>query len=309
MSAAPRAVGQPLFFNFCYHLTMEKLVAIVGPTASGKTDLAKKLVQKFNGEVISVDSRQVYKGLDIGTGKDKSFKQHLIDIKEPQENFSVAEFQKLTLAKIKDIQRRGKLPFLVGGTGYYLDSVLFQTKFPKVKPDLKLRQKLEKWSSGRLQKKLNSLDKTAAQRAGLNKRRLIRALEIVFKTGHVVPILNKKSRFGFLILGLDLPREELYQRIDKKVEERFKVGIIEEARGLLQKGVAKNWLEGLGLEYRFVVGFLDGKYTQKEMIQGAKSAVHAFARRQLTWTRRYPNIKWIKTQKQAEKEVNFFLGK
>ncbi|MBI2588557.1 tRNA (adenosine(37)-N6)-dimethylallyltransferase MiaA [Candidatus Berkelbacteria bacterium] len=289
---------------------MDKIIAIVGPTASGKTDLAKALIKKFKGEVISVDSRQVYKGLDIGTAKDKILKQHLIDIKEPQEDFSVVEFQKLALKTIKDIQNRGKFPFLVGGTGYYLDSILYDINFPQVKPNLRLRQKLEKENTEYLYQKLLKIDPKSAQRTAKNRRRIIRALEIVLKTKESIPkIRNPKPRFNFLILEVEIPRKELYRRIDERVDKRIEQGMIKEVKDLIHSGVSQEWLKNLGLEYRYIVDFLDHKYTQEEMLLRLKFASHAFARRQLTWLKRYRKIKWIKTQKQAEAAVNFFLTK
>lgn len=287
---------------------MNKIIAIVGPTASGKTDLAKALVKKFNGEVISVDSRQVYKGLDIGTGKDKGFKQHLIDIRNAGESFSVIDFQKLALASIKNIQKRGKIPFLVGGTGYYLDSILYQIDFPNVKPNIRLRTQLEKGFTQDLYQKLLEADPNSAQRTSKNRRRIIRALEIVLQTKQIIPkIKNPNSRFNFLILGIEIPRKELYRRIDRRVDKRIEQGMIKEVKDLIRTGVSKEWLRSLGLEYRHTVNYLDLKYKKEEMISALKFAIHKYARRQLTWLRRYPTIKWVTNFKEAKEEVKKFI--
>lgn len=286
-----------------------KVIAIVGPTASGKTELAKKLIQKFNGEVISVDSRQIYQGLDLGTGKDKSFRQYLIDIKKPEEPFSVVEFQKLARKTLNALVKRGKVPFLVGGTGYYLDAIIHNFEFPKIKPSPSLRHALESKDKEELYQKLAKYDPVSAKRVALNKRRLIRALEIVLQTQKPVPLLSKKkSDFNLLILGIDLPRQKLYRKIDKRVDERLEQGMIQEVRALIRQGVSKEWLRNLGLEYRFITDYLALRYTKEEMIVKLKFAIHAFARRQLTWFRRNKAIHWVKSGEEAEALIKTFFA-
>ncbi|OIN90112.1 tRNA (adenosine(37)-N6)-dimethylallyltransferase MiaA [Candidatus Berkelbacteria bacterium CG_4_9_14_3_um_filter_39_23] len=294
-----------------------KLIAIVGPTASGKTDLAKALYRKFSGVVISVDSRQIYQKLDIGTGKDKSFLQEMIDIVSPEENFSVVRFQQKVLKTIDKVFLRGKVPFLVGGTGFYLDSVIFQREYPQVAPNEKLRSQYNKKTIAELFGILKTKDVESAKRTGKNKRRLIRALEIIEQTGKTIPIFQNNSlRFPSLILGIKIDSELLYQRIDERVDERIKDGMIAEVRDLIQSGVSRTWLKNLGLEYRFITEYLEAKTTRDKMIQQLKFAIHGYARRQMTWWRRYPNIKWLELKnftkqeihREAEKLVKQFLN-
>ena len=297
-----------------------KLVAIVGPTASGKTDLVKALYQKFSAVVISVDSRQIYRKLDIGTGKDKSFPQEMIDILDPEENFSVIRFQQKVLKIIDKAFLRGKVPFLVGGTGFYLDSVIFKREYPQVTPNEKLRSQYNKKTVAELFEMLKEKDTESAKRTGKNKRRLMRALEIIEQTGKAVPIFQNNSlRFPSLILGIKIDSELLYPRIDERVDERIKDGMIAEVRDLIQSGISKQWLKNLGLEYRFITEYLEAETTKEEMIQKLKFAIHSYARRQMTWWRRYPNIKWLELKNftkqdrlkihcEAEKLVRQFLN-
>jgi tRNA dimethylallyltransferase len=298
----------------------EKIIAIIGPTASGKTGLAKALYKKYHGRVISVDSRQIYRRLDLGTGKEKSFPQEMIDIKEPGESFSVVEFQGQVLKLIEEIFKAGKIPFLVGGTGFYLDSIIFERQYPKVEPHEKLRKKLDRLSIPDLYKRLKQKDPASAKRIGRHKRRLIRALEIVEKSGQPVPgIGGQNLRHPTLLLGIEVERERLYQRIDGRVDERIRQGMIKEVRDLVRNGISKDWLRNLGLEYRYIIDYLDLKYTKAEMIEKLKFAIHKFARRQITWFRRYPEIIWLKLEdyserskqdliKQADREIGKFLN-
>ena len=281
----------------------QKLIAIVGPTASGKTGLAEFLYQKFDGLVISVDSRQIYKKLDIGTGKDKSFPQEMIDILLPGEDFSVVDFQGHVLKIIDKAHSQEKVPFLVGGTGFYLDSVIFKREYPKVAPNEKLRSQLNKKSIAELFEMLCKKDLASAQRTGKNKRRILRALEIIEQTGKAVPIFqNNALRFPTLMIGIMIDNTLLYQRIDERVDERIKEGMIAEVRDLIQSGVSKLWLKNLGLEYRFITEYLEAETTKDEMIQKLKFAIHSYARRQMTWWKRYPEVKWLELKNFTKRE-------
>ncbi|TSC92372.1 MAG: tRNA dimethylallyltransferase [Candidatus Berkelbacteria bacterium Licking1014_7] len=288
----------------------KKLVAIVGATATGKSDLAKAMIKKFNGVAISVDSRQIYRGLDLGTGKDKSFPQKMIDILDAGEKFSVVEFQKKVLDLIEKTFASGKIPFLVGGTGFYLDSIIFERNYPAVAPDENLRKCLSKLTIKELCQKLLQKDTDSARRVGKNKRRLIRALEIIEKTGEKVPkFYARKFRYPTLLLGIEVNRDKLYQRIDERVDERIKLGMIKEVRSLIERGVSKIWLKGLGLEYRAITEFLEAKNTKREMIQGLKFDIHAFSRRQATWFRQYPEIEWLELIEYTKKDKQQLVEK
>lgn len=290
----------------------KKLIVIVGPTASGKTDLAKKLVKKFNGEVISADSRQIYHHMDIGTGKDKSFFQYMIDVREPNEDFSVAEYQQEVYKIIADISSRGKIPFLVGGTGLYINAIIYGYQFPKENKSLRLE--LEKKTTKQIFQQLKKYDSLSAEKNKNNRRRLIRALEVYLLIGRPLSEYKKKKPdFEYLMLGIDLPREELYKKIDQRVDSRIKEGMIEEVEKLLKMGISHERLQRFGLEYRHLSNYLQNPTPEnwKLEISNLKFKTHAFARRQITWFRKNKEIHWIKPLfsdcRQAEKLIQNFL--
>jgi len=276
-----------------------KLIVIVGPNASGKSDLAVKLAKKFNGEVVSADSRQVYKGMDIGTGKItkeemQGIPHHLLDIASPKRRFSVAQFQKKAIETIKKIQKKGKLPILCGGTGFYIQSVVDGIAIPEVKPDWALRKKLEKKTCEQLYQQLKKLDPRRAKTIDRkNKRRLIRAIEIVLKTKKRVPPLKNRVMFDTLIIGIKRDKEELKKRIRKRLLRRLKEGMIEEVKSLHKSGVSWKRLEELGLEYRYIAFYLQGKLDYKEMVSQLQKAIENYAKRQMTWFKRDKRILWI----------------
>lgn len=296
----------------------KKLVVVLGPTASGKTDLAIYLAKFFCGELISADSRQVYRGMDIGTGKDKSYPQHLIDLIDPNEQYSIAQFQKDAYKIIYNIYKRKKIPILVGGSGLYIDAVIKGFRIPKT--DLALRESLEKLSTQELLNQLKSYDEVASQKIDLNnRRRILRALESsIVNRRPFSEYKSKKPNFDLLLIGINMPREELYNRIDQRVDKRIKQGMIEEVEQLLESGVSYERLRKFGLEYRYISEYLKKiknqpqtaiktKKLKEEMIRNLKFKIHAFARRQLTWFRRNKDIHWVKDQSAAEKLVKIFL--
>ena len=292
------------------------LVVILGPTASGKTKLAIDLARKFRGEIICADSRTVYKKLDIGTAKptkeeQKKVSHYLLDIVEPGQQYSVAEFKKLAEQKIEEIWSRGKIPFLVGGTGLYIDAVIYGYDIPPVAPDQKLRQKLEKLSRKDLLGKLKEKDpEFATQVDKNNKRRLIRALEVIQKTGQKFSKLRSKKRpkYDLLILGINIPRQKLLKKIDVRIDARIKAGMIQEVEDLVKKyKIDPVWLENLGLEYRWLTQYVLGRLPKDEAIQKLKFETHAFSRRQMTWFKRNKEIHWIKSRKEAQVIVQNFL--
>ncbi|PIZ81416.1 MAG: tRNA (adenosine(37)-N6)-dimethylallyltransferase MiaA, partial [Parcubacteria group bacterium CG_4_10_14_0_2_um_filter_41_6] len=259
---------------------MNQLITILGPTASGKSTLGIELAQDLNGEIVSADSRQVFRGLDIGSGKVTNEEQaqvphYLLDVVDPMDDFSVSHFQKLAFTAIDDIIGRNKLPFLVGGTALYIYSVIDNYKLQDIAPDPKLRKQFEKKSLSELQAMVpdGALNKDDYN----NPRRLIRAIE---KLEAGVPIEPQKGpqKYENIIFGIDFPREELYQRIDQRVDERLKDGMIEEVENLRANGVSDEWLVSLGLEYKWITEFLQGKWQRDEMIKRLKGAIHAFAR-------------------------------
>lgn len=293
-----------------------KLIVILGPTASGKSALAVKLAKKFNGEIVSADSRQVYKEMDIGTGKITKkgrggIPHYLIDIVEPNEEFNVAIFKKLAVRAIKDIQKRGKLPFLVGGTGLYIRAVVDNIEFPEVPPQKKLRERLEKKSEKELFEIYEKLDLKGSKFIEKeNKRRLIRAIEVCKVTGKSFWQQRKKGAkllFDVLEIGIKLPKEKLKERITKRVEKMFKSGLEKEVKSLVKK---YGWLpifQTIG--YQEWRDYLEGKINENEVKEKIKIHTFQFVKRQMTWFKRDKRVFWVRNYKEAEKLVKNYLGK
>jgi len=293
----------------------KKIIVILGPTASGKTKLSIKLAKKFNGEIISADSRQIYKGMDIGTGKIKKeemegIEHHLIDVVSPKKKFSVSVYQKLALKAIKKIHKKNKIPIIVGGSGFYIQSVIDGINFPKVAPDSTLRKKLEEKNTKELHQILKNLDKNRAKNIDKNNRhRLIRAIEIAKKLGKVPPIERKPLPYPVLILGIKKSKKELKKLIKNRLLKRLKEGMIEEVKNLHKKGISWKKLEEFGLEYRFIAYYLQKKMEYKEMLEKLNKAIEHYAKRQMTWfkNQNWRKINWIKNYKEAEELVKKFL--
>ena len=294
----------------------KKLIVILGPTASGKSDLAVKLAQKFNGEVISADSRQVYRNMDIGTGKVTQkemagIPHHLLDVVSPKRRFTVVQYQKLAFQSINRILKRGKIPILCGGSPFYVYSVVEGWIFPKLKPDWKLRKKLEKESPEELLKILKKLDlKRSKTIEKKNKRRLIRAIEICKKLGKV-PKLKKEKKFNCLLIGIKKSKTELGKLIERRLLKRLKKGMIAEVKKLRKSGVSFKRLEEFGLEYRFVALYLQKKINHKDIVEKLKKEIEKFSKRQMTWFKKDKRIHWTPPThypyKYAEKLVKSFL--
>jgi tRNA dimethylallyltransferase len=316
---------------------LPKIIVILGPTASGKTSLGVKLARDFNGEIISADSRQVYRGMDVGTGKDLAeygnIPCHLIDVADPKAVFDLAQYKKMAEEAIEDILKRGKLPIIVGGSGLYLEALVDNYNLSTVKPDTNLRSELEAKSLAELQNileaknkvffdKLNNSDKN-------NKRRLIRYIEI---STSVIASVAKQSRFideiatpstplqarddrkyEALIIGLTWPKEVLAERIERRLKERLdKEDMIEEVKGLHDNGVTWERLEAFGLEYKFISQYLQEKIDYEQMFIKLNTAINQFAKRQMTWFKRWEKlgkkIVWENNYDQVKKEVKKFLN-
>ncbi|MFH0805677.1 MAG: tRNA (adenosine(37)-N6)-dimethylallyltransferase MiaA [Patescibacteria group bacterium] len=295
-------------------MSHNKLIIILGPTASGKSDLAIKLAQKFNGEIISADSRQIYKEMNIGTAKIikkemSGVPHYMIDIVKPNQKFTLAQFQKKTIKIIKDIQKRNKLPLLVGGTGLYIQSIVDNLKIPETKPDKKLRNKLEKLTNQELINKLKKLDSKALKIIDTkNKRRLIRALEICLLTKKPFSEQRKKNKsiFNTLQIGIKLNTKNLEQKIIKRIEKMIKNGLIKENKKLLKKYGDKPYsMSGIG--YKEIIPYINNKITLKEAKELIKIHTRQYAKRQMTWFKRDKTIKWIKNYSEAEKLIQLFL--
>jgi|SRR3989338_3103973 len=290
-----------------------KLIIIIGPTVSGKSELAIKLAKKFNGEIISADSRQIYRGLDVGTAKVpgkwtrirnkerfiyKSISHYCIDFVSPKKTYTVAEYKKCAQNAIRDIARRGKLPIVVGGTGFWIDALIYDLDFPAVAPNAKLRKKLEKKAPAELLKILQKLDleraKTIEQK---NPRRLIRAIEIAKTLGRV-PKLKRHSHYDTLWLGINplhaaSPHEG---KIGARALKMIKKGLAREIKNLRKKGFPKKRIMEFGFEYRAALDYIEKKISKKELYKRLTKDTLAYARRQMTWWKRNQKIHWVTGQ-------------
>ena len=279
-----------------------KVIVILGQTATGKSDLAVKIAKKLGGEVISADSRQVYTGLNLGTGKItqkemQSVPHYLLDVANPKKKFSVSEYKKLVDQKTKEMISRGKIPIICGGTGFYIDAVVNDIVFPEVPPNEKLRKILNKKDAVQLFQILQKLDKARAKTIdSKNKVRLIRAIEIAKALGKVPKLKNVSNStqpYKFIKIGLYLPAGILKEKINKRLLARIKNGMLKEIEGLHKKGLSWKRMEELGLEYRYVALYLQKKISKEEMIQKLNSEIYKYAKRQMTWFKRDEEIKWF----------------
>lgn len=286
---------------------MLPLVVVVGPTAVGKSEIAVELALRFHGEVISADSVQLYKYFNIGTAKltpqeQKGVPHYFLDLLEPDQEFSVAQFQGMARKKIKEINRRGKLPFLVGGTGLYIQAVIDPYHFPETVSIHELRRKFRKiWAEGKggeLYRELQEVDPITANRIHPNDfRRISRALEVYHLTGTPISDFQKKrfdsSQYELAMVGLTRSRPEIYRRIERRVDLMFKNGIVEETKSILARGYDQHLKPFQSLGYKQVVSYLNGEYDLATAIELTKKATRNYAKRQLTWFRRDPRIKWF----------------
>lgn len=293
---------------------LPKLIVILGPTASGKTDLAIKLAKKFNGEIVSADSRQIYRQMDIGTAKPsrkeiKKIHHHLINVIKPNQEFNAAIYKKTAVKIIENIRKRGGMPFLVGGTGLYIKAIVDNIYFPKVPPNKKLREKLEKKTEKELfviYKKLDSKGAKFIERK--NKRRLVRAIEVCKATGKPFWEQRKKGEplFDILEIGIKLPKNKLKSRVKGRIENMFRLGLEKEIRNLVKKYYWIPPLQTIG--YQEWKEYFDKKINKEELKEKIKLHTLQFIKRQMTWFKRDKRIRWIKNQKQAEKLINKFLN-
>lgn len=290
-----------------------KIIVILGPTSSGKSEVAIKLARKFNGEIISADSRQVYRGMDIGTGKvsrvqQKLAKHWILDIVNPKTEYNAAKFKKDAEKIIENILKRKKLPIICGGTGFWIKSIVDNFNFPEVKPDKKLRNKLEKYSAEKLFEILKKLDLERAKKIDAkNKVRLIRAIEICKAIGKVPKIIMHNDKYDFLQIGIDMPKEELHKKIKKRLEKRFEAGMIEEVKELHGQKLSWKKIQSFGLGYYWIPLHLSGKMNKKDLFEKVLGAEKDYAKRQMTWFKKDRRIIWLRKYKNIEKETNLFI--
>ena len=274
---------------------MGKLIVIAGTNASGKSGLGVELASRYGGEIVSADSRQVFRGLDLGSGKItpqemRGVPHHLIDVCQPGDFFSMADFQRLAYAAIDGIQARGKLPFLVGGTGLYVDAVAEGYELSDRAPDLALRAELETHTTPELYQMLQE-KLPGTEIDPKNRNRVMRALERLAADDYHPG--KRQPRYEVLKLGVSWDRETLKQRIDERLERRLRDGMVQEVQGLLDAGVSREFLMKLGLEYRYLTRYLDGELTYEQMVLELGNAIKKFAKRQVTWFKKDPAIHWL----------------
>ncbi|WP_301109649.1 tRNA (adenosine(37)-N6)-dimethylallyltransferase MiaA [Sporosarcina sp.] len=289
------------------------VIAVAGPTASGKTALSTALAKELNGEIINGDAMQVYKGLDIGTAKIQpsemqGIPHHFFDVKEPTESFSVAEYQQAVRGWIADIQSRGKLPIIVGGSGMYIQAVLFDYRFTEQAADVAVRARLEaeleELGSVEMHKRLEKLDPKSAETIHPNNhRRLIRALEILEVTGQTKQEHEQQQgnepMYNELIIGLDLPRELLYERINHRVDLMVEAGLFAEVEGLWNRDI-RNTQSVQAIGYKELISYFDGHLTKEQAIEAVKKNTRNYAKRQLTYFRNKLPVEWVEADQPAD---------
>ncbi len=294
------------------------LLALLGPTAVGKTEIALRLGEEFGGEVISADSRQIYRGMDIATAKPSPAEQarvrhHLIDIVDPDQSFTVAEYQRAAYATAGDIWSRGRQPLLVGGTGLYVRAVVEGLRIPEVAPNHQRRQELEQQPAAELYARLQTVDRAAADKIlPNNTRRVIRALEVIEATGRRMSELQTREPPPFRIvqIGLTMPREQLYARVDARIERMVEQGLVDEVRRLLERGYAPTLPSMTSLGYREIGLFLRGEIPFEEAIRLFKSNTRKFIRHQHNWFRPTDiRIQWFDNSRDAYPAIREFVRK
>ena len=309
-----------------YLTKREKVLVLIGPTAVGKTKLSIEIAKAFNCEIISGDSMQIYRGMDIGTAKIKKeemdgIPHHLIDIKEPHENFSVAEFQELVRRKITEIHARGKIPFIVGGTGLYIQAVLYDYEFPDDSYDPELRQKLmdevDEKGIEHFYQKLMAVDPVKAKKIHPNnKRRIVRALEVYYTTGETMSAISAKQKkepiYDCLIIGLTMDREKLYERINARVDQMMDEGLLDEVKRLYEMDL-KDVSATQAIGYKELFEYFEGKVSLEEAVENLKRNTRRFAKRQLTWFKNKMTVEWFDVTEGAKQDeifhkINGFLA-
>lgn len=291
-----------------------KLIVVLGQTATGKSSLSVELAIKYNGEIISADSRQVYRGLNIGSAKItqeemQGVPHHMLDLADPKEKYSVQEYTIEANKIIENILNRQKIPIICGGTGLYIDALVESMSFPSVPPNETLRKKLSHKSTEELAEYLREQDEKVLKKIDTkNKVRLVRAIEIIETLGYYPERKRSQNNYQTLFIGLNLPQEELYKNIDLRIDRRIQNGsLVKEVQGLHQSGLSYERLYELGLEYRFVSLYLKGELSKEAMREQLSQATKKFAKRQMTWFKRNKKIHWFHPV--DDKELIFNLVK
>lgn len=301
---------------------MQKVIVICGPTASGKTALSIELAKKINGEIVSADSMQIYDEMSIGTAKpDKEemqgIKHYLVGTVSPSKRYSVSEYKKDAICAIEEIISNKKSPIVVGGTGLYVNSLIYGIDYPEIETDLKYRAELEEMANEKgleyLYKMAKEIDEEAMKNISVNdKKRIIRVLEIYKETGKTKTELEIESRkngipYEYKVFAINMPREILYDRINKRVDIMIEKGLIEEVEQLYSKYGKQLCTAAQGIGYKEVIDYLNKEITKEEMIEKVKMETRRYAKRQLTWFRKIPNITWLDGLNNMQNNVNIIL--
>ncbi|PKP03166.1 MAG: tRNA (adenosine(37)-N6)-dimethylallyltransferase MiaA [Bacteroidetes bacterium HGW-Bacteroidetes-6] len=301
-------------------MEINELMVILGPTATGKTALAVEVARRMNAEIVSADSRQVYRGLDIGTGKDlaeyseggEQVPYHLIDILDPGDTYNTFQFKADASAIIREIESRGKLPLVCGGTGLYIESLLLDYHFRAATKQEDFRAEAEEMDNQILARQIEVLGGKLSAEDRKNRHRLIRMLEVLLFSEEEKQTRESLKIKKLHVFGIDLPREIVRRRISDRLIERLDNGMVEEVKGLIDAKVSVEWLNALGLEYRFISSHLRRKISYPEMFNSLETAIHQFAKRQSTWFRRMEKrgveIHWIDGRKSLEEKVEQILA-
>lgn len=299
----------------------QKVIVIGGPTASGKTALSIELAKKINGEIVSCDSMQIYKDMDIGTAKPtieemQGIKHYMISIIPPDQRFSVADYKLKAKEAIKEILSKGKVPIVIGGTGLYIDALIYEIEFLQIETDLEYRNKLEKEVEEKglefLYEKAKKIDPEAIEKISQNdKKRILRVLELYHQTGKTKTELEKDSRkdpeYDYKLFAIDMDREVLYDRINRRVDIMLKNGLVNEVEEIYKKYKQfPTSMQGLG--YKEVVEYLDNKCSYDEMVEKIKTESRRYAKRQLTWFRKYEKLTWINGLENIEKNIETIIN-
>ena len=301
-------------------MTKEPLIILTGPTAVGKTALSLSLAERVNGEIISADSMQVYRGMDIGSAKimpeeQKGIPHHLIDVLDPDEEFHVVRFVQMAKEAMEDIRSRGKVPILTGGTGFYIQAMLYDIDFTESGEDDSYRRELETYAkeqgAEKLHEKLKEVDPISAEKIHANNvKRVIRALEFYHQNGTPISAHNEEQKkqtspYNLAYFVLNAPRDILYERIDKRVDQMLEEGLVKEVEGLKREGCHRGMVSMQGLGYKEILAYLEGEYPLEEAVRILKRDTRHFAKRQLTWFRRESDVIWVDKDKfhWDEKEI------
>ena len=299
----------------------EKVIVICGPTASGKTALSIELAKQINGEIVSADSMQIYKDMDIGTAKPtkeemQGIKHYLIDFVSPDERYSVADYKQDAKKAIREILKKGKVPIIVGGTGLYIDSLIYEIEYPNIEFDEKYREKLEKEVEEKgleeLYEKAKEVDVEATKKISKNdKKRILRILEIYHATGknkteQEIESRKKEVEFDYKVYALNWDREKLYERINKRVDIMIEQGLIKEVKNVYEKyNEFPTAMQGLG--YKEVVEYLENKTTKEEMVEKIKQETRRYAKRQMTWFRKNKQTIWLNAEEEIQNNIKIIL--